>query len=99
MLGWALFAYAQQAPAPPSGQPVFNQALAARLLTPSDTTILTTTRGLYIGDATACNVAVRMVQDSSAVTFTNVPSGTLLPFSVVQVMASNTSCATVVGLY
>jgi hypothetical protein len=93
-------AHAQAPPQPPGGQPVYNQALSARAVTASDTVALaSTTRGLFIGDATACNLAVQFVRDSVAVTLTNVQSGALLPFSVIRVMFTGTTCVTVFALY
>jgi len=92
-------AVAQQPPAPPSGQAVFNQARSARALTKSDTTVFTATRGLFIGDAAACNIAVRFIQDSAAVTLTNVQAGANLPYSIIQLMSAGTSCTTVFAFY
>ena len=94
-------ALAATTPAPPSGQAVYNQAKNARSITPSDSAFLTATKGLFVGDATACNVALVLNGDSTAlaVTFTNVQSGALLPFSVIQVMSTGTTCATVIGLW
>mgnify|MGYP001618645656 CR=1 FL=1 len=63
---------------PPSGQPQLNQARQARLLVKSDTTVIPQTRGLFIGDAAACNIALLFVADSAAVTFARSP-GTPLP--------------------
>jgi len=77
----------------------FNQALSARAVTKSDTTVLVPTRAIAIGDATACNVAVLFLNDTSAITFTNVQSGQILPFSVTKVMSTNTTCATITALY
>jgi hypothetical protein len=69
-------------------------------VTPSDTVALaSTTRGLFIGDATACNVALIFQRDNAAVTFLNVQSGAILPFSVNYVMSTNTTCVTVIALY
>lgn len=96
-LSWS-FARAQQLP-PPSGQAVLNQAVAARLLTPSDASKITTTRGIYIGDSGACNVAVLFSADSASVTLANVQTGTTYPFSIVQLLSTGTTCATVFGLY
>jgi len=95
----AFFASQALAQAPPAGVATFNQALQARLLTKSDSTVFPVTRGLFIGDATACNIAVRFKGDTAAVTFTNVQSGALLPFSVTKLMSTNTTCAAVVALY
>ncbi len=93
-------AHAQRPPGPPTGQAVFNQAISARAVSLSDTVNLTSmTRGIFIGDATACNVALIFSSDTAAVTFTNVQSGTVYPFSVYRVMSTNTTCVAVVALY
>ncbi len=77
----------------------FNQALSARAVTKSDTTVLVATRALAIGDATACNIAVLFLNDTSPITFLNVQSGQILPFSVTKVMSANTTCTAVTALY
>ena len=87
------------AQAPPQGTAVFNQAIGARALTKSDSTVLRITRGIFIGDATACNVALILKGDTAAVTFTNVQSGAILPFSVTKLMSTGTTCASVIALY
>lgn len=96
---WGLIISAALAQMPPSGQAVLNQAVAARLLTKSDTTKVLVTRGIFIGDATACNVAIVMNQDTAAVTFTNVQSGAVYPYQIIMLMSTNTTCATVIALY
>lgn len=83
----------------PAGEPVVNQARQARSLTKSDSTVLIPTRGIYIGDAAACDVALLFVGDSVAVTFTNVQSGAVYPFQITKLMSTGTSCATVKALY
>jgi hypothetical protein len=90
------FAYAQSRP---QGNGTLNQAIQARLLVKSDSTTYQFTRGLFIGDATACNVAILFEKDTAPVTFTNVQSGALLPFSVTKLMSSGTSCTAVYGLW
>lgn len=104
---WAAFFVALALAAPawaagemvPSGSPALNQARQARLLTKSDATILIPTRGIFIGDAAACNVALMFVGDSSAVTFNNVQSGATYPFQIKQLMSTGTSCTSVIALY
>jgi hypothetical protein len=83
----------------PQGALSLNQASQFRALTKSDTATFPPTRGLHIGDASACNVAVIGAQDTAAVTFNNVQSGQILPFSVTKLMSTNTTCATVTGLW
>ncbi len=87
------------AQSPPIGTPVLNQGISARLLTKSDTAYVLETRALFIGDATACNVALLFNNDTAAVTFTNVQSGALLPFQIVKLMSAGTTCTSVVALY
>jgi hypothetical protein len=83
---------------PPTGQLTLNQASKFRAVTKSDTATIPPTRGLQIGDATACNLSIVGAQDTAAVTISNVQSGQILPFSVTQVKAA-TTCSTVVALY
>ncbi len=90
------FAYAQSTP---QGTGTLNQAVQARALTKSDSTTYQPTRGLFIGDATACNIAVILKNDTAAVTLLNVQSGALLPFAIKQLMSTNTSCTAVIGLW
>ena len=67
-------------------------------ITPSDTvTFPTATRGLWIGGAG--NVAVKALSDSVAVTFSAVSAGTMLPVCAVQVMATGTTAADIVGTW
>lgn len=95
----SLSASAQQPPAPPAGQATYNQGLSARAITPSNTTIITPTRAIFIGDASTCNIALRLVRDTAAVTFNNVQPGEILPVQAIQVMSSGTSCSNSVALY
>lgn len=83
----------------PSGQPVLNQGFQARAVTPSDSATITATRGLFIGDASACNIAVRFNGDSATVTLTNVQAGQILPFSVIQVLSTGTTCSAAFAIY
>ena len=84
---------------PPSGSAVINQGLAARLLTKSDTAYVMKTRGLFIGDATACNIALVFNADTAPVTFLNVQSGAVYPFQIIKLMSTGTTCTSVVALY
>lgn len=63
-------------------------------VTPSDSTVLSGVRALYIG--VAGNLAVRAVGSSTTVTFTAVPAGMLLPIAVDRVMAATTATNIVV---
>jgi hypothetical protein len=66
-------------------------------VTPSDATILETTRGLWVGGAG--NVAVVFADGGSAVTLSTVGAGTLLPIQVKQVMSTNTTATLITALY
>lgn len=65
-------------------------------VTPSDSTVLTTTRGLYVGGAG--NVTVIML-GGETVTFTAVPAGTLLPVRVTKVKSTSTTATAIVALW
>ena len=65
-------------------------------VTKSDTTVLTATRGIYVGGAG--NLAVTMMDDT-VVTFTGVPAGTFLPIRATKVMSTNTTATAIVALY
>lgn len=88
------------AQAGPPGE-VINQARKALAITPSDTVDLTLgpTRGVYNGAAAACAIAVILADDTAAVTLSGVPSGTFLPIRAKRVMATNTTCTGIVGLW
>jgi len=70
----------------------------AAAVTASDSTVIETTRGIWVGGAG--NLAVRFSDDrATSITLTGVPAGTLLPISVVQVMSTNTTATSIVALY
>lgn len=71
-------------------------ARKAVAVTKSDSTILETTRALYIG--VTGDVAVIMADGGSAVTFTAVPVG-LLPVQVTKVMSTNTTATNIMAMY
>jgi hypothetical protein len=87
----------------PTGTPVINQGRAGVAVVKSDATVLPATRALYIGDAAACTIAVIFANDfprgNGAVTLPSVQPGAFLPLSVVKVMSTNTTCASIVALY
>jgi hypothetical protein len=66
-------------------------------VTKSDSTILETTRGLWVG--TGGDVAVIFADGGSAVTIPSVLGGTLLPIQVTKVMSTNTTASGMVALY
>lgn len=70
-------------------------AYDAVAITPSDVTIIPTTRSIWVG--VAGNVAVKMASGAT-VTFTGVPIG-VLPVQVTQVLSTNTTATTMLALY
>lgn len=64
-------------------------------VTPSDATILPTTRALWIG--VTGNVAV-VDADGNTVTIPNVPVG-VLPVQVTKVMSTNTTATNILAMY
>lgn len=70
-------------------------AAFAAAVTPSDATILTPTRGLYIGGTG--DVVVQMYGSDNSITFANVPVG-ILPVRVVKVLAA-TGATDIVALW
>ena len=76
-------------------------ATGAVAVTPSDSTVLAC-RALYVGGGG--NVAVELggtatsPRSGTTITFTNVPSGTILPVSCYRVMAATTATS-IVALY
>lgn len=70
-------------------------ASKAVAVTKSDSTVLSTTRALYVGGAG--DVAVTM-RDGSVVTFSAVPAGTFLPLRVTKVMSTNTTATLILAL-
>lgn len=71
-------------------------AHSAVAVTPSDSTVLPTTRALYIG--TAGNVAVVMADDQNSVTFVAVMAGSILPVQVTKVLATGTTASNIVAM-
>ena len=66
-------------------------------VTPSDAAELAhVTRALFVG--TGGNLAVRL-QDGTALTFANVPGGTLIPIRVARVLATGTTASQILGLW
>lgn len=63
---------------------------------PNDSTDLATaTRGIYVGGAG--DLAVRMLSGNN-VTLSGVPGGSLLPLSVIRILATGTTASGIVGL-
>jgi hypothetical protein len=72
----------------PSNPGALFPALKLTAVTPSNTTVLTGVRALWVGGAGS--VSVIACNDTSAVSLT-VPAGTLLPIFAKQVMAATTA--------
>jgi hypothetical protein len=70
-------------------------------VTPSDSTVFSQpTRGLYVG--VAGNISVTMLgynNSNTALTFTGVQAGTILPIRVIQVKATSTTASSIIGLF
>lgn len=77
-----------------------HSAVSWAAVTPSDTAIIENVPvGLYVGGAG--NVAVKATDalSASAVTFTAVPAGTILPIQPRMVMSTGTTATDIVALY
>lgn len=70
-------------------------AYDAVAITPHDSTVIPTTRGIYVG--VSGHVAVRMASGAE-VTFTNVPVG-FFPVQVDMVKSTSTTATTMLALY
>lgn len=79
----------------PSNPGALFPAYNLTVVTPSDTTVLTGVRALWVGGAG--NVSVIACNDTAAVTLT-VPAGTLLPIFAKKVMAATTA-TNIVAMY
>lgn len=67
-------------------------------ITPHDSTNFTyETRGIYVGGAG--NVKILGVGDATAIVFTAVPVGTILPVRAVRVDSTGTTATLLVGIY
>ena len=70
----------------------------AAAVTPHDSTDLTTTaRYLYVG--TAGDVSLETVGGDSAIVFTAVPAGTVLPVVTTRVNSTSTTASNIVALW
>jgi len=71
-----------------SAQHAFASAKTSGAVTPSDSTVLSF-KALYVG--TGGNVVVKHSESGSAITYTGVNAGFILPVSGVRVMAATTA--------
>lgn len=69
---------------------------AGEAVTASDSTVLEATRAIWVGGAG--DLAVIFLDDTTAVTLSSVPAGTLLPISVTKVMSTNTTATNIVAI-
>ena len=74
-------------------------AQGAIAVTPHDTTELSKkpTRALFVG--VGGDVALKLTDDTAAVTFKNVPSGTILPVGCYLVLSTGTTATNILALY
>ncbi len=74
-------------------------AQAAVAVTPHDTNELSRkpTRAIFVG--VGGDVAVKLTDDTSAVTFKNVPGGTILPIGCYLVLSTGTTATNILALY
>ena len=76
---------------------VTSPAIRAVAITPDDDNDLTyATRAIYIGGDG--DLAVVMQGDDTAVTFSGLVAGTILPIRVARVLDTNTSASAILGL-
>ena len=74
-----------------------NVSITYEAVTPSDSTDLTTlARAIYVGGA---GNVVAVQHDGTAVTFTAVPAGTVLPIAVRRINSTSTTAAAIVALH
>lgn len=70
--------------------------VGAVAISKSDSTVIETTRGIYVGGAGDVKATM---QDGSVATFVGVPAGTILPVRVTVVWSAGTSATNMVALY
>ena len=74
-----------------------NVSISYEAVTPSDSTDLTTlARAIYVGGA---GNVVAVQHDGTAVTFTGVPAGTVLPIAVRRINSTSTTATAIVALH
>lgn len=81
---------------PPASPVGVGPAVHGAVVVPSDTTVLSPTRALWVG--VAGNVAVVFAADTTPVTLIGVAAGTRLEVCVTKVMATNTTATSIVAL-
>lgn len=76
-----------------------NQGYASAAITPSNSTKISVTRAIFNGNATACDIAMQLNGDTAAITWSNVPSGAILPVQAVLVKSTGTTCSNLIAIY
>ena len=71
-------------------------ATSAASVTPSDVTVFTATRSLWVGGSG--NINVRMA-DGTTILFSGVAAGSVLPLSVDKVLSTSTTATLIISLY
>ena len=71
-------------------------ALRHAEVTKSDVTVFDAPQAIYVG--TGGDIALRLIGDSTVVTYTNVPSGSWLPVLADKVMSTNTTASDIVRM-
>lgn len=71
-------------------------AQSAAQITPNDTTVFSTVRGIYLG--ASGNLKVDM-SDGATVTFTALSAGVIHPIAARKIYATGTTATGIVGLY
>ena len=72
-------------------------AHTANAVTKSDSTTFNPTRGVYVGGAG--NIKVDMAYSGTAITFTGVLAGSVLPIQVTRIYSTGTTATDMVALY
>jgi hypothetical protein len=68
----------------------------AQALTKSDTTVINTTRSVWVGGTG--DITVTMLSGNTAL-FSSVPAGTWMPIQITKLQATGTTATNVLGLY
>lgn len=88
-----------QAQQPLKGQLVLNQVTQAEVLVKDNNGSISPTKGIYIGDAAACNAAFIFAGGNSAVVLNSLQPGTSLPISIRQLRSTSTTCTNIIGFW
>lgn len=75
---------------------VQSSGLSAVAVTPNDSTVISATKGLYLG---ATGDAVVIMADGNDATFKNLSGGIVHPLSVTKVKATGTTATNIIAVY